>query len=304
MLKIENIEVTGWEAAIRGMRNPMNSWDKSDSIWYDDWEYHDICGNAGPVPDKIAESDIEDGPGWELGPNDLKLMRQLAKAGSVHAKYRRMINVTMDITAPLYYLKELDTYKVGTVCNSCSTMHKIQEKEFTLEDFSCEHLFDSPAYPYDEAVMFGDGDMTEDNHLTAVDVNGNTCYYTPKGFMTMTCQVLNHFRELYLETKDKKYWWQMIQLLPSSYNQRRTYQFNYEVLSHIYFDRKDHKLDCWHTFCDMIRQLPYAEDIIIVGPKSSENDSMDILKKENEELKTKVEYLENFLRKYFGLNQF
>lgn len=183
-------------------------------------------------------------------------------------------------------------------------MHKIQAKEFTLEDFSCEHLFDSPAYPYDEAAMFGDGDVTEDNHLTAIDVNGNTCYYTPKGFMTMTCQILNRFRELYLQTKDKKYWWQMIQLLPSSYNQRRTVQLNYEVLSHIYFDRKDHKLDEWHTFCDMIRQLPYAEDIIIVGSKSSENDSMDILKKENEELKTKIEYLENFLRKYFGLNQF
>lgn len=227
MLKIENIEVTGWEAAIRGMRNPMNSWERSDSIWYDDWEYHDICGNAGPVPDKIAEADIEDGPGWELGKNDLDLMKRLVKGGPVHAKFRRMINVTMDITAPLYLYKELDTYKVGTVCNSCSTMHKIQAKEFTIEDFSCEHLLG----------------RAKENLLE-------------------TIKILNYYRELYLESKDKLYWWQMIQLLPSSYNQRRTYQFNYEVLSHIYFDRKDHKLDCWHTFCDMIRQLPYAKEII------------------------------------------
>lgn len=245
MLKIENIEVTGWEAAIRGMRNPMNSWGKSDSIWYDDWEYYDICGNAGPVPDKIAESDIEDGPGWELGPNDLDLMKRLAKGGSVHAKYRRMINVTMDIIAPLYYYKELDTYRVGTVCNSCSTMHKIQAKEFTLEDFSCEHLL-----------------TTVPLASISINLTGPNHFISSRHFMELTCQMLNHYRKLYLETKDKKYWWQMIQLLPSSYNQRRTYQFNYEVLSHIYFDRKDHKLDCWHTFCDMIRQLPYAKEII------------------------------------------
>lgn len=248
MLKVENIEVTGWGAAIRGMRNPMNSWEKSDSLWFDDWEYHDICGNAGPVPDKIAEADIEDGPGWELGPNDLDLMKRLVKGGPVHAKFRRMINVTMDITAPLYYLKELDTYKVGTVCNSCSTMHKIQAKEFTLDDFSCEHLL-------------------SDEHSVPISVNPtglNRSYdfVSSIHFMELTCQVLNHYRTLYLETKDKQYWWQMIQLLPSSYNQRRTYQFNYEVLSHIYFDRKDHKLDEWHTLCDVIRSLPYAKEII------------------------------------------
>lgn len=155
-------------------------------------------------------------------------------------------------------------------------MHKIQAKEFTLDDFSCEHLFDSPAYTYDEAVVFGDGDMTKDNHLTAIDVDGNTCYYTPKGFMNMTCQVLNHFRELYLKTKDKQYWWQMIQLLPSSYNQRRTVQFNYEVLSHIYFDRRNHKLDCWHTFCEMIEQLPYAKELITGEHDSDEEDANSV----------------------------
>lgn len=220
MLKIENIEVTGWEAAIRGMRNPMNSWEKSDSAYgCSDNDFCNHCSSRHHCTDRERT--------YLIGPNDLDLMKRLVKGGPVHAKYRRMINVTMDITAPLYYLKELDTYKVGTVCNSCSTMHKIQAKEFTLDDFSCEHLLGRA-----------------------------------KGNLLETIKSLNYYRELYLESKDKLYWWQMIQLLPSSYNQRRTYQFNYEVLSHIYHDRNDHKLDCWHTFCDMIRQLPYAKEII------------------------------------------
>lgn len=235
MLKVENIEVTGWEAAIRGMRNPMNSWEKSDSAYgCSDNDFCDHCSSHHHCTDRERT--------YIIGKNDLKLMRQLAKAGSVHAKYRRMINVTMDITAPLYYYKELDTYKVGTVCNSCSTMHKIQAKEFTLDDFSCEHLIDS--------------------------LNGiSNVNYNPQKVLDWTITVLNACRKLYLETKDKRYWWQMIQLLPSSYNQRRTYQFNYEVLSHIYFDRKDHKLDEWHTLCDTIKELPYADDIIIGEPK-------------------------------------
>lgn len=240
MLKIENIEVTGWEAAIRGMRNPMNSWEKSDS---GPGCRNDLCEGC-PAGDCRSKPDR-----YWIGPNDLKLMKQLAKAGSVHAKYRRMINVTMDITAPLYYFKELDTYKVGTVCNSCSTMHKIQEKEFTLDDFSFEHLY---------------GDT-----LPLIDCSSlpNLGPISPIVVLYGTINMLNAYRKLYLESHDKCYWWVMIQLLPSSYNQRRTYQFNYEVLSHIYFDRKDHKLDEWRTLCDTIKELPYADDIIIGEPK-------------------------------------
>lgn len=207
MIKIENIEVTGWEAAIRGMRNPMNSWDKSDSFF-----------------------DSELGS-YIVGEADRKLMHKLAKAGNEHAKFRRMLNVTMDITAPLYWWKEYDTYKVGTVANSCSTMHKIHEKEFTLDDFSVEHLYT--------------------NNLEA--------------FGTII-SALNETREVYLRTKEKEDWWQMIQLLPSSYNQRRTVQLNYEVLSRIYHQRKNHKLNEWRGFCNYIlKTLPYSEELIEVS---------------------------------------
>lgn len=194
MLTIENVETYGWAAAIRGMRNPKNSWDKSDSF---------ICC---------------------IGKNDFKLMETLAAAGQDHGKFLRMITVTLDITAPLYWWKEFDTYKVGTVANSCSTMHKIAAKEFTMEDFSCEHLVG----------------------IAKDDLHGTT-------------SVLNHFRKLYLQSEDKKYWWQLIQLLPSSYNQRRTVMLNYAVLKNIYHARKDHKLDEWHTLCDWIESLPYSE---------------------------------------------
>ena len=207
MIKIENIEVFGWEAAIRGMRNPMNSWDKSDSIF-----------NAGFGSNSTI-----------LGENDLKLMQSLVKAGTDHSKFMRMINVIMDITAPLYWWKEWDTYKVGTVANSCSTMHKIHSKEFTLEDFSHEHLFTD-----DEALPFL-------NHL----ISG-----------------LNFYRNKYIETKDKKYWWQIIQLLPSSYNQKRTVQLNYQVLRNIYFARRNHKLNEWHDFCRIIEELPYSKELV------------------------------------------
>ena len=203
MLKIDNIDVSGWEAAIRGMRNPMNSWDKSDSC-----DLHDY----NPL----------------LGENDLKLMKSLSKAGSDHAKFLRMINVTVDITAPLYWWKEFDTYKVGTVANSCSTMHKIHAKEFTLDDFSHEHLI---------------GESEE-------------------ALKAMIDQ-LNFARIAYLETNDKRYWWELIQLLPSSYNQKRTVQLNYQVLKSMYFARKDHKLDCWHTLCDWMLTLPYFRDICV-----------------------------------------
>ena len=219
-MKIENTEVFGWEAAIRGARNPMNSWDRMDSNW-------------GLKEDPSAIS-----PNDELyffvGDNDLKLMKNLAKAGSDHAKYLRMINVTCDITAPLYWWKEFDTYKVGTVANSCSTMHKIHSKEFTLDDFSHEHLIDE----FEKAGTY-------------------------KYCLLVLIAHLNRAREKFLETKDKKYWWQMIQLLPSSYNQKRTVQLNYEVLRHQYHARKNHKLDEWHTYCDWIDTLPYAKELII-----------------------------------------
>lgn len=204
MIQIEKTEVYGWEAAIRGMRNPMNSWDKSDTVF---------CGDYAP----------------EIGTNDLDLMKRLAAGGSVHAKYRRMISVTVDITAPLYWWKEFDTYKVGTVANSCSTMHKIHAKEFELDDFSHEHLF------------------KDDELQTNTDV------------LQFVIDALNFARTDYLKTNDKRYWWQMIQLLPSSYNQQRTIQMNYEVLVGMYRDRKNHKLDEWRVLCEWIAQLPYSE---------------------------------------------
>ena len=245
MLKIENFEVMGWEHAIRGMRNPMNSWDKSDS------DYRPIlckrCDNCmsyqlGHWEDcekcevwKIASSHR----GFMVGPNDYDLMKRLRNAGTDHRKFMRMITVYLDITAPLYWWKEFDTYKVGTVANSCSTMHKIAEKGFTMEDFSTEHLLDEPFPVTDEYVE------------TYIDC------------MTDVIKALNCARRMFLETKDKKYWWQMIQLLPSSYNQKRTVMLNYEVLANIYKSRKNHKLDEWHTFCHWIEELPYSE--IITG---------------------------------------
>ena len=206
MIKIEHTEVLGWEHAIRGCRNPMNSWKRSDSVF----RY------------MIEDDKPED----FVGPNDHELMMRLANGGPVHAKYRRMITVYCDITAPLYWGKEFDTYKVGTVANSCSTMHKIHEKEFTLEDFSHEHLMESSLLGFESMIEYIDA-----------------------------C------RQEYLNTKDKKYWWQMIQLLPSSYNQKRTLMLNYEVLVNIYKWRKNHKLDEWVEFCKWIETLPYSEII-------------------------------------------
>lgn len=236
MLKIENTEVLGWEHAIRGMRNPLNSWGKGDS----ERKYENVRDSKGC---------------FVIGSNDLDLMTRLRNAGTDHRKFMRMISVYVDLTAPLYWWKEFDTYKVGTVANSCSTMHKIAAKEFTLEDFSHEHLFGS-----DDMLKWDERkDIGRDNALAAVNVDGNWCYFTPQGYIQMTCNILNHYREKYLETKDKKYWWQMIQLLPSSYNQKRTVMLNYEVLANIYKSRRNHKLDEWHTFCDWIEGLPYSE---------------------------------------------
>ncbi len=237
MIKIEKVSVYGLEEAIRGMRNPMNSWNYSDS-YHNKEEYDSLNGQ------KYVGTDNVD---YCVGYNDNKLMLNLAAGGPVHAKYRRMITVYLDITAPLYWWKEFDTYKVGTVTNSCSTMHKIHAKEFTLDDFSHEHL--------DDFCDYHDG-VTESE---------TTSFF--KASMLGTVYSLNVARELYLRTKDKKYWWQMIQLLPSSYNQKRTVMLNYEVLSGIYIYRKNHKLDEWREFCQWIEQLPYSE--IIIGEKEN-----------------------------------
>lgn len=225
MIKFENTEVVGWVSAIRGMRNPMNSWEKSDSGWRPDWPRDNYI---------FVDEDTDNYLELAIGPNDQKLMTALRNAGTDHRKFMRMITVYVDITAPLYWWKEFDTYKVGTVANSCSTMHKIADKEFTLEDFSCEHLISDEAIP---------------------------CrVYSAKSMMEATVNNLNTFRKLYLETQDKKYWWQMIQLLPSSYNQRRTVMLNYEVIANIYKSRKNHKLDEWSFgFIEWILSLPYSE---------------------------------------------
>ena len=239
MLKIEKTEVVGWEAAIRGMRNPMNSWEQSDS------DYRPIlckrCDNCMSYQlekwDDCEQCEVEQQTkthdGFMIGPNDYDLMMRLRNAGTDHRKFMRMIEVYVDITAPLYWWKEFDTYKVGTVANSCSTMHKIHEKEFTLEDFSIEHLNDDRSAEVSNLEWF--------EYLIIH---------------------LNRDRRKFIETKDKQYWWQMIQLLPSSYNQKRTVMLNYEVLANIYKSRRNHKLDEWHTFCDWIESLPYSELII------------------------------------------
>lgn len=217
MLKIENVEVLGWGHAIRGMRNPKNSWAKSDSGPECPYGKEKCCGECQQ--------------NFCIGPNDKQLMMALRNAGTDHRKFMRMITVYLDITAPLYWWKEFDTYKVGTVANSCSTMHKIAAKEFTLEDFSHEHL------GYQSIRVLKD-----------------------------TIKVMNDFREEFIKDHEKVNWWQMIQLLPSSYNQKRTVMLNYEVLANMYKSRRNHKLDEWHTFCDWIESLPYSE--LITGKQA------------------------------------
>lgn len=230
MLKIENVETYGWAAAIRGMRNPKNSWDRMDShpCLEADWS-----GDCAMVmnDDEPAKDCDPDKYHFCVGENDFKLMQTLAASGQDHGKFLRMITATLDITAPLYWWKEFDTYKVGTVANSCSTMHKIHAKEFDVNDFSHEHV----------------EELTGDDYNMSYD------------FLLRTVDILNYYRKKFLETTDKKYWWQLIQLLPSSFNQRRTVQLNYAVLKNIYHARKDHKLDEWHTLCDWIESLPYSE---------------------------------------------
>lgn len=224
MLKIENTEVMGWKHAIRGMRNPKNSWEKSDSGWSSDWPYTIDPSAKGHI---FVDSDAEGYFELAIGPNDQNLMMTLCNAGTDHRKFMRMITVYLDITAPLYWWKEFDTYKVGTVANSCSTMHKIAAKEFTLEDFSHEHLQEDSV-----AVL--------ETVIHTLNVHRNW------------------FNNKVLDDP-KIDWWQMIQLLPSSYNQKRTVMLNYEVLANIYKSRRHHKLDEWHTLCNWIEGLPYSE---------------------------------------------
>lgn len=243
MIKIENTEVVGWEATIRGMRNPKNSWDRSDSDCVH-------CMNFDPSSERDCETcDVY------IGPNDLDLMMRLAKGGPVHAKYLRYIDVYVDVTAPLYWWKEFETYRIGVAenpsdieMNSCSTMHKIHDKEFTLEDFSCEHLII---------------ESEKERLLNWSDV-------IPMHGLHIIIRALNESRIKYLQTNDKRYWWQMIQLLPSSYNQKRTLKMNYQVLAGLYPMRKNHKLDEWREFCDWIETLPYSE--IITGKSESEEE--------------------------------
>ena len=218
MIKLEHTDVYGWEAAIRGMRNPMNSWIQSDSGW--DW-----------IPEQPPMTPTDEGWEYVLGENDLRLSKNLSKAGNDHGKFLRMITVTVDITAPLYWWKEFDTYKVGTVANSCSTMHKIQSKEFTFDDFSCEKLTPESCVALEHIIE---------------------------------CMEANRKLFLALDGKDAKIaWWQMIQLLPTSYNQKRTVQLNYQVLKSMYFARRHHKLDEWREFCAWCESLPYFKEICI-----------------------------------------
>lgn len=235
MIQIDHVETCGWEAAVRGMRNPMNSWEKSDSRWRTD--------DRGHLLD------------FRIGPNDLVLMKRLAAAGTDHSKFLRMICISLDVTAPMYWWKEFDTYRVG-ICpnptdveyNSTSTMHKIAAKEFTREDFSCDHLFGAS----DEHYAYYDDAFT--NGALKLDSSG---------VLDLTIKSLNFYRALYLQTNEKRYWWQLIQLLPSSYNYLRTVSLNYAAARNIYRARRNHKLDEWHDFCAALEQLPCARELIV-----------------------------------------
>lgn len=249
-IKFENTEVIGWEHAIRGMRNPLNSWEKSDSNIVD---FDENCG----VCKSCLEIDHCGGNGL-IGPNDYALMKRLATAGTDHRKFMRMITVYVDITAPLYWWKEFDTYKIGTVANSCSTMHRIHAKEFTLEDFSCEHLLVGSLNNLRETISLLNKYRYVYNRYDSIK-NGET-------------PVSKEIKEIIGILAKKQIWWQIIQLLPSSYNQKRTVMLNYEVLANIYKSRKNHKLDEWSIgFIQWIESLPYSELITGKGTPESED---------------------------------
>jgi hypothetical protein len=240
MIKLEHVVLASPEQMkfiIQGMRNPMNSWEKSDSFY----GRKPMTNIFNPITEEA----------YMIGKNDGDLMQRLSNAGTDHRKFMRMMPVYVRITAPLYWWKEFDTYKVGTVANSCSTMYKIQEKEFTLEDFSCEHLISDWIGDNNDAIWYKDPPKNGPIECPIM--------ISPLDALIITIGVLNTNREAYLKTKDKKFWWQMIQLLPSSYNQTRNVMLNYEVLANIYKSRKDHKLDEWREFCKWIEELPYSE---------------------------------------------
>ena len=251
MIKLENEEVVGWESAIRGMRNPLNSWKKSDS---------EFCILGSPEYEESIAVDYDCEWTTYIGPNDQNLMKRLHDAGTDHRKFMRMLVVYVDITAPLYWWKEFDTYKVGTVANSCSTMHTIHKKEFGISDFSHEHVL-------------------RDNSVTINYVENDFRILNNLQWLMLTIDLLNAMREAYLKTKDKRYWWQMIQLLPSSYNQKRTVMLNYEVLANIYKSRKNHKLDEWHEFCDWAKGLPLADMLIVDADEFSDENIRKFFKK-------------------------
>lgn len=256
MINFENTEVIGWEAAIRGMRNPLNSWEKSDSGYGCDEYPQYTCAHCGAYDDTYAEC-----PGtqkYKIGPNDLNLMKRLRNAGTDHRKFMRMITVYVDITAPLYWWKEFDTYKVGTVANSCSTMHKIAAKEFTMKDFLCEHLVNT--YTLEQVIK--DLNFWRNAYLIEDDSERKEYIYT-----RFDSKIISS------DLSRKDCWWQMIQLLPSSYNQKRTVMLNYEVLANIYKSRKNHKLDEWAKgFIDWIKTLPYSELITGIDPSKKEGE--------------------------------
>lgn len=251
MIKIENVETMGWGGAIRGMRNAMNSWDKSDSKFCRlDCITTDVNLDEEPC-NFMCGGDLYRGF-LQIGKADMKLCKNLIKAGSPDRKFMRMIHVQADVTAPLYWWKEFDTYKVGTVANSCSTMHTIHKKEFTLDDFSHEHFWD------------------ETN-----EVHGSIPGYLGKNssdYLKDLLRYLNFIRTKFIETKDKAYWWQMIQLLPSSFNQMRTIDLNYEVLYSIYHQRKNHKLNEWREFCKWIETLPYMKEFLDLDKQTETED--------------------------------
>ena len=256
MIKLEHVVLASpeqMEFVIEGMRNPMNSWEKSDSgTCLKTLPCHSCHENRNNCKKNIEA-------GFTLGNNDHSLMQRLSNAGTDHRKFMRMMPVYVRIAAPLYWWKEFDTYKVGTVANSCSTMHEMKIKEFTLYDFSCEHLEHTAKEDVDESILIDVSSCRDGSEL-----------YSPKGVLEITIKELNVCRNRYLKTKDKKYWWQMIQLLPSSYNQTRNVMMNYEVLANIYKSRKNHRLDEWREFCKWIEILPYSE-LITGGEIGNEN---------------------------------
>lgn len=273
MLKIENTEVMGWKAAIRGMRNPMNSWEKSDSKYCSEYDHPPIEGSCQYCQyDNICnKSEKAMQQMYLVESNDYDLMTRLRNAGTDHRKFMRMIAVYLDITAPLYWWKEFDTYKVGTVANSCSTMHKIAAKEFTLDDFSHDHLIDYYQYYCNEVEgpVISNAPHISCGGLQLLDLTINVLNYYRKEYNVASDKLkrtdLTEAERKHVLAQQKLYWWQMIQLLPSSYNQRRTVMLNYEVLANIYKSRKGHRLDEWKTMLDWIEELPYAE--LITGGK-------------------------------------